>query len=406
MLVRMTQVLGLPAIENDNPIGHTGNMTDSRQSYPAARLIAPRIHAHFAGHLEAARSRGAKPDAALPDVQDIEALVDAAFWASLRREEYYVPKISLAFLPPGHNAETLQFEHALPLSATALTRVSPAVDRAGIHLGVWRIDGELQAWGATRFVPALGFVLEVAAPGLLVVKHHRGDDTGKFLNVAVLEGDQVKIVDERASSLPDCPELLASLLGFDVPSSWAKAPNVLVQLAVSMRAHGRGGLLLVVPSASARWRDSIVQPVAYGLDPPYTRLHDLMHQRIGRHIDRQWREAVERVVDSIAGLTAVDGAAVMTDGYELLAFGAKIVRRRGGQQVERVAQTEPIEGSVAEVVAPAQLGGTRHLSAAQFIQDQREGLALVASQDGRFTVFAWSPCEDLVHAHRVDTLLL
>jgi hypothetical protein len=46
------------------------------------------------------------------------------------------------------------------------------------------------------------------------------------------------------------------------------------------------------------------------------------------------------------------------------------------------------------------------LSAAQFVFDQRDSIALVASQDGRFTVFAWSPCELMVHAHRVDTLLL
>jgi hypothetical protein len=58
------------------------------------------------------------------------------------------------------------------------------------------------------------------------------------------------------------------------------------------------------------------------------------------------------------------------------------------------------------VVSPAQLGGTRHMSAAQFVQDQQGAVALVASQDGRFTVFAWSPCEDMVHAHRVETLLL
>ncbi len=380
-------------------------MNDFRRPYPAARLVAPQIHAHFASHLEAARQGGAAPDGVLPDIQDIEALVDAAFWASLRREENYVPKLSLAFLPPGRTAQSLQFEHPLPLSATALTRVSPAVERAGIHLGVWRFDGALQVWGATRRVPALGFVLEVAAPGLLVVKHHRGDDSGKFQNVAVLEGDQVKIVDEHASSLPDCPGLLASLVGFDTPSSWVGAPNVLVQLAVSMRAHGRGGLLLVVPDGSTAWRDSIVQPVAYGLERPFTRIRDLMDDQAGEG-DWQWRQAMQRVVDAVAGLTAVDGAAVMTDRHELLAFGAKIMRRRGGQPVDRVALTEPIEGSVAEVVAPAQLGGTRHLSAAQFIQDQKEGLALVASQDGRFTVFAWSPCEDLVHAHRVDTLLL
>lgn len=387
-------------------IGHTGRMTDSRRFYPAARLVAPRIHAHFANHIEAARERGVHPVAPLPDVADIEALVDSAFWASLRREENYIPKISLVFVPPGDTTQTLRFEHSLPLGATALTRVSPAVERAGIHLGVWPLEGELRVWGATRAVPPLAFVLEVAAPGLLVVKHHRGDDTGKFINVAVLEGDQVKIVDELASSLPDCPGLLASLVGFDTPASWAETPNVLVQLAVSMRAHGRGGLLLVVPADSARWRDSIMHPVAYGLEPPFTRLRDLMAQQERQGLDWQWREAVDRVVDSIAGLTAVDGAAVMTDRHELVAFGAKIVRRRGGQQVERVASTEPIEGTSAAVVSPSQLGGTRHLSAAQFVQDQKEGLALVASQDGRFTIFAWSPCESLVHAHRVDALLL
>ena len=58
------------------------------------------------------------------------------------------------------------------------------------------------------------------------------------------------------------------------------------------------------------------------------------------------------------------------------------------------------------VATPAQIGGTRHLSAAQFIFDQRDATALVASQDGRFTVFKWSPTEQFVHAHRVDALLL
>ena len=96
----------------------------------------------------------------------------------------------------------------------------------------------------------------------------------------------------------------------------------------------------------------------------------------------------------------------MTDDFELLAFGAKITRRRGSPPVERLTVTEPIEGGTADVVHPTSLGGTRHLSAAQFVQDQRDVTAFVASQDGRFTVFAWSPCEDMVHAHRVETLLL
>jgi hypothetical protein len=40
------------------------------------------------------------------------------------------------------------------------------------------------------------------------------------------------------------------------------------------------------------------------------------------------------------------------------------------------------------------------------VHDQREAMALVASQDGRFTIFKWSEREQLVHSHRVDALLL
>ena len=121
---------------------------------------------------------------------------------------------------------------------------------------------------------------------------------------------------------------------------------------------------------------------------------------------RGWQDSVSRVIDAVAGMTAVDGATVMTDRFDLLAFGVKITRRDGRPQVEQLTVTEPIEGVVAAVVHPTELGGTRHLSAAQFVQDQHDATAFVASQDGRFTVFAWSPCEDMVHAHRVETLLM
>jgi len=248
------------------------------------------------------------------------------------------------------------------------------------------------------------FVLEVMPPGLLVIKHHRGEESAKFVNVAVLEGDRLMMIDEKASSLPDCPPLLTSLLGFDSPASWAQSLNVLVQLAASMREHRRGGALLVVPSGSDTWRESIVQPIMYGVRPFFSELADLMQEP--RTERRRWQEALARAVETVAGLTAVDGATIITDKYELLAFGAKIARRKGSPQVEQVTVTEPIEGGVPAEFHPTQLGGTRHLSAAQFVHDQRDAVVLVASQDGRFTVFAWSPCEAMVHAHRVEALLL
>ena len=383
------------------------NITDlTLQSYPTAKLVAPTVHEHFAKHIGAARTRGRDPMAALPSIDAIERMINATFWASLRREEGYIPKISMAFLPPEHTEHPMRLERPMPLAPASLTKIAAIVEHAGIHLGVWETDGELCIWGTAHNIPTFCLVVEVVEPGLIVIKHHRGEQSGKYVNVAVLEGDQIKIVDENATSLPDCPDLLTSLLGFDSPASWVDSVNVLVQLAVSMRRHGRGGLLLIVPPDSDTWRESIVHPIPYSVSPPFRELAVLMRETGEGRQAEMWRDALRETVDAIAGLTAVDGAAVLTEKYELLAFGAKIQRRRGATPVESVTITEPIEGGMPTIVSAAQLGGTRHLSAAQFVHDQRNAIALVASQDRRFTVFAWSPCEDSVHAHRVEALLL
>ena len=376
------------------------------RAYAVARLVAPRLHAHFTSHQQLDGRPGTVIVDTIPDVASIEAMIDTVFWASLRREEGYVPKISLAFLAPGDTEHPLVFERSLPLDPTVLARVSPAVERPGIHLGVTHVDGELRVWGTARTIPTHCFVAEVVEPGLIVVKHRRGGEGGKYGNVAVLEGDRIRVIDEQASALPDCPTLLSTLLGFDSVDEWDGSVNVMVQLAVSMRAHRRGGLLIVVPDGSDGWRDSIVQPISYAISPAFSELAQLVARGRDGDRPRQWQDSLVRAVDAVAGLTAVDGATLMTSAYDVLAFGAKIVRRRGQPQVEQMTVTEPVDGDTPVVINPTTFGGTRHLSAAQFVHDQRESVALVAGQDGRFTVFAWSPCIGMVHAHRVETLLL
>ncbi len=374
-------------------------------AYPAAHAVAGKMEHYFRRQIAEAGELVRQQESRLPAAADIEGIIDAAFWASLRREEGYEPKISLAFLRPEHTTGPLSFERPISLGAASLAKLAPAVERPGIHLGVWREGGALSVWGTTRDIPTYCFVLEVVDPGLLVVKHRR-TDAGKFVNVLVLQGDQIKIVDERASTLPDCPPVLTSLLGFQAASANTDDVNVLVELAVSMRAHKRGGSLLVVPVDGAGWRESILEPAGYAISPPFSELAGLMREPAAVRHERQWLDALHRSVEAIAGLTAVDGATLVTERYEVLAFGAKIGRRRGWTRVQEILTTEPIEGSTPTTVHPAELGGTRHLSAAQFVQDQRDALALVASQDGRFTIFAWSPCENMVHAHRVESLLI
>ena len=247
-------------------------------------------------------------------------------------------------------------------------------------------------------------MIEIIAPGLLVIKHYAQKQSNKFVNIAVLEGEQMKLVSHNAPVSADCPPLVSSLLG-SVSRPLFESTDVLVELAVSMRAHQRGGALLVVPNDGDLWRESIVHPIPYAVIPRFAELGELIHERHTR-LGGPWETELGDAVDMIAGLTAVDGATVITDQYELIAFGAKIARRDGHARVDQVRLTEPIDGTVPTVVDPTQLGGTRHLSAMQFVHDQRNALALVASQDGRFTVFSWASCDGMVHAHRVEALLL
>src|SRR5439155_5964570 len=117
-----------------------------REAYAAARTVSPTLHAYFARHRVEAIRRGQEHLAPLPDAETIEAVIDAAFWASLRREEGYAPRISLAFLSRQEARRPLILERPLPLDPSALTRVAPAVQRPGIHPGVWRNQNGLCVW--------------------------------------------------------------------------------------------------------------------------------------------------------------------------------------------------------------------------------------------------------------------
>jgi len=377
-------------------------------TYQAANTAAPLVEEHFKRYLAEARRMGEDGLAPQPDARSIAAIINATFWASFRPEEGRFPKISIAYLPPEQAGQPMLFEHPLPLTADVLTKLAPAVERAEIHLGVWNQGDELRVWGTTRTIPSFCFVLEDIEPGLLVVKHRRLDGFGKYANVAVLKGEQVKVIDEKGTSLPDCPQLLRALLAFTAAA--ANEPqyslNILIQLSASMRAHGHGGTFLVVPAQSERWRESIAQPILYSVAPAFAALSSLVHQKVEEEDRRSWESALRRAVDTIGGMSAVDGATVINDQYDVLAFGAKIRRKEGCPPVDKWVITEPVVGNLPIVVQPTEHGGTRHLSAAQFVFDQRDALALVASQDGKFTVFAWSPCEEMVHAHRVESLLM
>ncbi|MBV7530337.1 putative sensor domain DACNV-containing protein [Chitinophaga sp. sic0106] len=375
-------------------------------TYQAAVKVAEPVSSHFEHHMYLAQENGEDDLATVPSAKIIERMIDIAFWASLRREEGNATRISLSFLQPCQAGKPLLLANRIPLTPYALTKLAPGVERAGIHIGIWYEDNELFIWGTTTKLPNLCFVLDVAEPGLLVVKQRRLLGLGKFTNVAVLKGDQVKIVDEGCSMKRDIPDILSSLLGHKSSPVWNHPTNVLIQIAVSMRAHGKGGILLVTPPDTDEWRDSIIHPLSYPISPAFSGVADLVRRDDRSVSEIFWQNALRREVDNVSGLTAVDGATIINSRHELLAFGAKITRSYNSTAVEQVMMLEPVLDGRPHVVHPSGIGGTRHLSAAQFVHDQRNCLALVASQDGYFTIFSWSPALQMVQGHKIDILLM
>src|SRR5580698_8090088 len=138
-------------------------------TYASAQLAAERIHGYLATQSALPGSSSGRA-ATLPDSATLAALIDAAFWTSLRREEGYIPRVSLAFVAPGQVDDALTFATPLSPAAKDLAKLAAAVEGAGLHLGVWPQQGELRVWGITRNLPPSSVVLEVILPGLLVVK--------------------------------------------------------------------------------------------------------------------------------------------------------------------------------------------------------------------------------------------
>ncbi|MBC7653240.1 MAG: hypothetical protein H7098_02065 [Oligoflexus sp.] len=378
----------------------------NQTTYQAAKTASVVLENHFKNLIEIALEKGEQKIASIPNQQTIETIINVAFWASLRKEEGKAPKISISFLSPEEAEQPLLFGVRLPFNTNTLVKLAPGIERAGIHLGVWEENDSIYIWGTTLNIPDYCFVLDVSEPGLLVIKHRRLYGFGKYTNVAILKGDEIKIIDKQFGSAKDSPSVVTALLDLNSPCSWNNGVNVLIQLAVSMRKHGQGGILLVVPPNSSDWRKSIVHPLSYPVYPSFGSLAKLMEEYKEDVAEIQWRVKLYTEVENIAGLTAVDGAMVISRDFNVYTFGAKITRKENSKAIDTILYIEPIDGGEATEKFVGDLGGTRHLSAAQFIYDQRDSLAMVASQDGHFTVFSWSGIAQKVQAHRIDTLLI
>jgi len=345
---------------------------------------------------------------------------------------------------PPTGLHRLLFTQPRPLNEHELRRLAPAVDFYRCLLGV-RVEpgGGGQIWGVLssgpRWLQAVqggrrifsplppAVVVRVTGPGRVAVC--QGLATIAALASGRVTDPRMDVFDSRRL-LESFAAIRAELLVLhqaaraQAGTPWATldpefsrilGQQVVRRLISLMRTLHHGGIILFLPPDAAaeclaagkyvtlkytfveeeprqRFRTLIVEVMnalaeAYGQEGDPQRVVGWT-EYVATHTDEVVRldEALFEVAHLIASFSAVDGAVVLTKGFEVLGFGGEISGALAA--VPTVARALDVEGEQLELESTAGVG-TRHRSVYRLCQALHEALAIVVSQDGTVRFVQW-----------------
>ena len=346
----------------------------------------------------------------------LAGFIEVAFWASLRTNEGRPTIFSATLVSRNRHPAAIAFAEAIPFEEEHIAKVAPALPAGGTLL-VSLTDGRFAIWGLGRGRQMQGWTvsLDVSEPGVIRI------GAGPYQPLAVLDGRLDPIISDTRTRLP---HYLQGKLKKTSPTNdiietqavWHES-IALGDLARVILAEGHGGTLLIVPEDSGVWLASL-DPFAYRLAEPDTTIRDGIREQLRTAQARAQAMGevskldipdetknllmkslpaapwdVVNIVRPTASLAAVDGAVVLTQDLRVLGFGAKIA----GGSVTTVNIFLPLQGGQDIVPTPVErCGGTRHQSAARFVNANRDAVAVVISQDRHLSVFSWDEAMDAV----------
>jgi hypothetical protein len=381
--------------------------------YP--RESAPEILALLrvrAGHRDDPAAAGGSRQP-LPDTEALAQMLETAFFATLTDDEGRPTLFRLVFVEPDAaqaSGSTPILIELRPFTVEALRRLAAATTSTNAAIGVYRDDQhDLVIWGIIPPAPAT----PAGAPlsGLLIDSRGRGwlDINLGDRRIASYVRGILRLYDQHL----DEAELTRVIS--DIAPGIAGAPPhaellVVLRIADAMTSPDHGGTLLVVADGhysrvpalrpSPRFplrpaaRGFLSDAHAYQLARADVATPLADHARVDgdrRETDRvkarYARRAIEQAVQLVAGLTAIDGAVVITANLEVVAFGA-MIDVAPDPDLSDVATIDPAAPDITRRRLPMAFGGARHQSAIAFCRQQPDGaLAFVCSQDGILTLF-------------------
>lgn len=383
-----------------------------------------------------AEARGGVDAGLIPSATDVASLLENALWATTLADEGRYPRFSLVFGPPPPGSLRVQ---ARPLVARNIAKLAPTLVSDLSRIGVQRTDrGDLEIWGIapgwTSCVEVLGI-----APGYLIVRMgpHNLAVFRHAEYLPLVRNDPARGI--HGMGRDHAAAIIGETFATDLsPERQAVTGLLLLMIADAMRAQGNGGSLLVLPHDVERRRRALEwidlgQNAVGGItlegcfDKYLPQLQDTPDPLaaaaaipgIGNYLNR--RKPVDHtLLDQVAvvgQLTGVDGAVVFGDRLELVGFGAMIRAPQRGEAgspdfIHRrslLAYSNPDQKG--EQVAIASVGGARRQSAARFVVNNYDSLAITASHDGPVSLALWMARDEETNGPRahlmtdIETLL-
>lgn len=340
-----------------------------------------------------------KADELLESDSMLSNLLNDLFWASMLAEEGRAVVGSVCICSPNEAPRSRRLSAPVVVSPQALVQLFVA--SPSNHLAVHLEAGVPSVWGFIDACPMFTLRVHVPAVGTLVVSE------GASVIAVFQKGD---VLLPKPIDRSDWALLLAKTLG-DAPFPQRAMTAARLQVvAFAMHSHGHGGALLIAPPFESGGEIADVS-VKYRFDPRGANcvldaLAELLaaQQRRDKATSRSMtpsdapqlaallessvdahRQLLQKLLRSIGALSRIDGAVVMDTDLRVHGFGAKL---SGSQDTFAVVVLDAISESVSEVPVSS-LGGMRHQSAARYVQRNPASMVVVASQDGRLTLFAW-----------------
>jgi hypothetical protein len=366
-------------------------------------------------------------DVELPQPATLDAFIAECLLASLTTEEQRPVVFRVTFCPRKalEDAEedyipafprSLTFAPPRPFLVGEVMRLAPATDPRQVTIAVDAGAEGLQIWGLIQTgisgrnysdnYPD-GLVVEAYEPGSL--RFSRRDHVFAELRRGQLFSavHDVLIRGRLATSLNEPIEALQSGMTsslnreVDVESAEESYVRVLKRIIDGIRERAHGGMLLIVPHATAL---SLIPTVTFKYLVEWDRLWDLIlgaavqdeqfsatnpHSVFGPNkisapqffqivkLRGSMNDALADSLDLVISFSQVDGAVVMTDRMKIIGFGAQLPMNPPSS----IWKCQDAEAQSVEEVAVSERG-MRHRAAYSICDQLPSSIAFVFSQDG------------------------